>query len=32
MIDYDNVFISTLGYSLIFDDIELSQIFFSSVE
>lgn len=32
MIDYDNVFISTLGYSLIFDDIELAQIFFSSVE
>ena len=32
MIDYDNIFISTLGYSLIFDDIELAQIFFSSVE
>lgn len=32
MIDYDNIFISTLGYSFIFDDIELAQIFFSSVE
>lgn len=32
MIDYDNIFISTLGYSLIFDDIELAKIFFSSVE
>lgn len=32
MIDYDNVFISTLGYSFIFDDIELAKIFFSSVE
>lgn len=32
MIDYDNIFISTSGYSLIFDDIELAQIFFSSVE
>ncbi len=32
MIDYDNIFISTLGYSFIFDDIELAKIFFSSVE
>ena len=32
MIDYDNIFISTLLYSLIFDDIELAKIFFSSVE
>lgn len=32
MIDYNNIFISTLGYSFIFDDIELAQIFFSSVE
>lgn len=32
MIDYNNIFISTLGYSLIFDDIELAKIFFSSVE
>lgn len=32
MIDYDNIFISTLGYSFIFDDIGLAKIFFSSVE
>ena len=32
MIDYDNIFISTLGYSFIFDDIELAKIFFSLVE
>lgn len=32
MIDYNNIFISTLSYSFIFDDIELAQKFFSSVE
>lgn len=32
MIDYNNIFISTLGYSFIFNDIELAKIFFSSVE
>ena len=32
MIDYNNIFISTSGYSFIFNDIELAKIFFSSVE
>ena len=32
MIDYDNIFISTLEYSFIFDDIELAHKFFSLVE
>ena len=32
MIDYNNIFISTLEYSFMFDDIELAQMFFSSVE